>query len=499
MSKRVTQAEKEKLIAIFTEMQNRGMEIPGVSSLEKTRSFSPREWRVDPDTGYIKKADGTKYVATVTQDSFIKSKAKLSGFFGGRGSGKSGAGSQKAIQKIMAGQSGVVINPDFENFKYSTWDEFRRWIPWHMVVEREQYRADPSWMPNQPFVLHFINGVSVTCKGLKDPDSARGANVNWFWYDEGGRDKDGLGWQIALSCVRIGEYPQAWVTSTPKGTDHWMYDLFVKEEIDPAALEEWNKHYPGVPFVEIFFGSIEDNKVNLDPTFYAQQLATYSSGWLREQELYGKFVTAGGSLGSSEWFVGKILDAEPYYNKYNQHKFKFCRYWDLAASEKKIAGKKKSDDPDSTVGTKLIADYNRFIIADQVQIRKVWDGIIKTIIQTAYLDGKDVPIYIEQEPGSGGKNQVAAIAALPDLAGFTIRAHDPKKLGDKIMRAQPWFSKAEHGLVYLVQGSWNSSFINQVANFPNTRHDDLVDSVSGCFAIIAPVNAYKGNIEFLRV
>ena len=411
----------------------------------------------------------------------------------------SAGGSQKALNKIRQGMPGMVLNPDFENFKYSTWVEFRQWIPWDMVVDRHKYRSSPEWSPMQPFTLNFINGATVTCKGLKDPESARGANVNWLWYDEAGRDQTGLGWKIASSCVRIGEYPQLWCTATPKGTDHWMYDLFIKQEIDDLALEEFKKAYPDMKFVEFFFGSIEDNKSNLDPGFYAQQLAMYSDGWLREQELFGKFVSSGGSLGNRDWFNGKILDSEPFIPRGAAGKVSKVRYWDMAASEKKmkLTGK-NSGNPDSTVGTKLIRDYSKFIIADQVSIREKWSGIIDAIIQTAYMDGKDVPIYIEQEPASGGKNQVAAIMMIPELAGFTIKAHDPRKMGDKIMRSQPWFAKVEAGLVYLVRGPWNSAFLNQFANFPDTRHDDLVDSVSGCFAILSPPTSW-GKIEFISI
>ena len=67
------------------------------------------------------------------------------------------------------------------------------------------------------------------------------------------------------------------------------------------------------------------------------------------------------------------------------------------------------------------------------------------------------------------------------------------------MRSQPWFAKAEHGLVYLVRGAWNSAFLNQFANFPNVRHDDLVDSVSGCFSIIAPPTSWGNKVEFMSI
>ena len=50
---------------------------------------------------------------------FHASPARFRLLAGGRGSGKTAAGAQEALRRIRAGQSGAVLNPDFENFKYS--------------------------------------------------------------------------------------------------------------------------------------------------------------------------------------------------------------------------------------------------------------------------------------------------------------------------------------------------------------------------------------------
>jgi hypothetical protein len=71
----------------------------------------------------------------------------------------------------------------------------------------------------------FVNGAKAYCKGLRDPDSGRGPNMNWVWYDEAGRDKTGMGWKLAIAGVRIGVEPKAWATYTPKDFYHWI-DLY---------------------------------------------------------------------------------------------------------------------------------------------------------------------------------------------------------------------------------------------------------------------------------
>ena len=483
----LTAEERRTLSLALAEARSRGMKLPHELHRKKI------EWTID-DKGFFQKNNGVLYEARDKMEKFIKSPAPFSALFGGRGSGKTTAGAQKALRKIMEGKTGAVFNPDFENFKYSTWSELREWIPWNLVVPSQRHRARPEWEATQPFSIVFMNGAKMYCKGLRDPDSARGANVNWLWYDEGGRDETGLGWQIAIACVRLGDDPQAWTTTTPKGTEHWCYKFFVEQDIPEEAREVFEQALAGknIPLLDYQFVSIEENKNNLSPTFYAQMLAMYGNGYLRARELEGQFADEGGVLGDRAWFMNKILFEMP------ENTIRRVRYWDLAASEKKITGK-KTNDPDSTVGTRMSMskDYP-FCIEHQVSAKVLWHEIKQLIIRTAEEDGAQVEIYIEQEPGSGGKNQVAEIAGLPELAGYKVVGHLPKEFGDKVMRAQAWFSRAAMGMVYLVAGEWNGTFLDQLAGFPAGRHDDKIDSASGAFAALNGRKQWK-EIPFMKI
>lgn len=482
----LSEKEKRELIAVVTEMNARGIPIP--DTLVKGVKA---DWSLDP-YGFFVKRDGHPFNPNPHQLDFINSDARFSSFFGGRGSGKTASGAQKALRKIKQGESGMVMNPDFENFKYSTWPELREWIPWNMVAPSHRYRVNAEWQPHEPFTISFMNGAKMICKGLRDPDSARGPNVNWLWYDEAGRDLTGLGWKIAVAGVRVGKNPQAWTTTTPRGMDHWIYKFFIKKDIPPEVLDAFRQAsiYYGkdIPLVESFQGSINDNKDNLDPAFYAQMLSIYT-GWMKQQELDGMFVEGGGVLGHAEWFIGKIV-GESLPNA------KRVRYWDLAASIKKLIGKNKSDDPDSTVGTLLAMDGETFTIEHQTSAQIEWHNIKKLIVDTAMQDGPSIPIRVEQEPGAGGKNQVAEIVGIPELAGYNVEGHKPE--GDKVMRAQVWFGKAALGLIYLKVGEWNQSFLDQLSGFPSSDHDDKIDSVSGCFATINVAPRWK-KIEFMKI
>ena len=477
-------SEQEYRMAL-AEMKARGLSRP---KKEKVKELT---WQLG-ENGYFVKSDGSFYTPTEKQAKFIASNAQYSAMITARAGGKTAAGSQKSLNKIKAGESGAVLNPNFENFKISTWPELKLWIPWDMVVPEQQFRQEGSWSPHKPFEMVFVNGASMFCRGLRDPDSARGPNINWLWYDEGSIDRDGEAWRIAVASVRIGHEPQRFTTATPRGKDHWIYNLFVKRDIPDEVMELFNE-LGGIkrPIIEWWGGTIKDNRANLDPGFYAAMLMEYAPGWMREQEIEGQFVDEGGILGDPAWFKEKMLGSIPEDVALKS----VIRYWDLAASEKKIAGK-RSDDPDETVGTLMGYDGYNFYIMDQVAGYWEWKEIKKKISQIAAFDGPTVPIYIEQEPGAGGKNQVAAIAEDVRLSAYSVRAHKPE--GDKIMRANIWFAEAASGKIFIVRGLWTDHFFSQLSSFPVGRKDDTIDSVSGGRWCLAPVRQWK-KMKFLAV
>lgn len=492
-SRHFTDENRKRLAILVSEMQNRGLQIPA-DILGKTTV----NWKVD-ENGYFPAIDGKHFKPTTSHSGFLHSNARFVGFFGSRGAGKTATGSQKSMLRIASGQNGAVLNPDFENFKISTWPEFRRWIPWENVVPAHRYRQDPEWYPYQPFNITFMNGVTVICKGLKEPDSARGPNINWLWYDEAGRDETGQSWQIAVASVRVGYAPQAWITTTPNVKAPWIRRFFLEKEISEDALKEFENEGLNRAFVETFFGTIYDNRENLDPGFFASMLAAYPAGWLRQQEIFGQFVEEGGALGDRGWFKDKIVSETPF------TVYRTLRYWDLAATEKKLSGDKRND-PDESVGTLLTMSDNLakpdFCVENQTCGFWKWDNLIENIINVARMDGASVKLIIEEEPGSGGKNQVAMIdkeikKAIPGHPGCVGWRPD----NDRVILANFWFADAAEGRVYLKQGDWIKEMLNQLDIFPgNTSHthDDRITSISGARMNLAPPKKWR-QIDFLHV
>lgn len=482
----LTIEDRQRMLLLLKEAKARGID---VSSALQPLQQKRIKWPI-ASNGYFLRNDGYLYEPSQVHESFIKSTARNVLVFGPRGCGKSSMGSQKALFKIMQGESGIIMNPDFENLKISTWPEFKKWIPWDMVVVSQRHRRNDAWEPRQPFTMVFLNGAKVYIKGGKESGSSRGPNVNWFWYDEGGRDETGLAWHITNSGVRIGKDPQAWCTMTPRPTEHWAYKFFIKQEIPTDLKEEFEKLTGGGRILlEWFHATREDNKKHLDPSFYTNLALTYPSGWLRAQEFDGEFANEGGKIGDRSWFKDRILESPP------ERVIKKVRFWDLAATEKK----KAKDDPDETVGS-LISKFTNgketdLCIEHQVGGFWDWDNLLIAIANTARFDGPYVTVVLEEEPGSGGKNQVAAIKSyfqkFPELMAVKVVGQRAREVGDRVMAANYWFSLAARGKMWLVKGNWNEQFLGQLDGFTQLVHDDRVTSITGGVNAISPFKSWS--------
>ena len=161
------------------------------------------------------------------------------------------------------------------------------------------------------------------------------------------------------------------------------------------------------------------------------------------------------------------------------------RYWDKAATEG--AG-------DYTVGLLMARGPDGIFYVEDV-VRGQWGPAERDrrMLATAESDrakyGERVSIWIEQEPGSGGKE--SALASIQLLAGYAVRSEPVT--GDKQVRADPFAAQVEAGNVRLVRGRWNSTaYLRELEAFPNGSHDDQVDTSSGAFNKLTAGN----EIEF---
>lgn len=155
---------------------------------------------------------------------------------------------------------------------------------------------------------------------------------------------------------------------------------------------------------------------------------------------------------------------------------RWVRYWDKAGTQD--GGKYSS-------GTLLGQRANGRLVVANVT-RGQWSAHKRNtvMLQKAAADkalgGPDVPVttWIEQEPGSGGKE--SAEISVQDFVGHDVRVD--RVTGSKYDRAQPWAAQVEAGNVDLVAGDWNEPFLEEHHNFTGRDSDtytDQVDSAAG--------------------
>ena len=145
-----------------------------------------------------------------------------------------------------------------------------------------------------------------------------------------------------------------------------------------------------------------------------------------------------------------------------------------------VAHNSTSEDGAYTCGTKMAQlRGNLFLVMDVV--RGQW-GTHKrelTMQETVQIDGPDVAQYLEQEPGSGGKD--SALISKEGLAEFGNKVILDRPSGDKIYRADPFSIAINLGYVAILKAKWNDAWIEELDEFPNSDYKDQVDSASGAY------------------
>jgi hypothetical protein len=201
---------------------------------------------------------------------------------GGEGAGKSSAGVAKVLNRIRSGQNGIMVSPDLMHFRKSLWPEFKRWCPWHCVIERQRYRQTPGWEPTSAFNLVFHNeagGYSeLLCGGCKESEieAWEGPNVSFVHFDEARRHKSPKAIKVFDGRARIpgpnGEPPQVFLTTTPR--KHWLYEYFGPLlDDDPLADFKTDSYVATVLTAE--------NIANLEPGFVEKRAQSLSEAEAR--------------------------------------------------------------------------------------------------------------------------------------------------------------------------------------------------------------------------
>lgn len=245
------------------------------------------------------------------------------------------------------------------------------------------------------------------------------------------------------------------------------------------SREELAEQYPGIPPKSITFipASVYDNRVLLekDPGYLANLQALPLVE--RERFLGGnwKVRPAAGKLFNRAWF--EVVGAAPAGGEE-------CRFWDLAATEKKLAG----DDPDYLAGVRIRKVDGVYYVLDCVAVQVGPAEGERIVVNTSHQDaeaakaaGARYRVRWELEPGAASRWNARQL--VQKLAGLDARPVRPQ--GDKVSRALALAAQAEAGNVKLVRGAWNEAWLHHMHHQPDLDHDDIMDASSGAFNELA--------------
>jgi predicted phage terminase large subunit-like protein len=168
----------------------------------------------------------------------------------------------------------------------------------------------------------------------------------------------------------------------------------------------------------------------------------------------------------------------------------WVRAWDLAGTVETM-----KSDPDWTVGVKMgiHPETQMLYIAHVVRAREDPGGVDTLLKNTAEQDGRDVRIFLPQDPGQAGKAQINHYVTKV-LQGFRVSFETMQK--GKKDRADPLASQAKAGNVKLYRAGWNEEFLTELEAFPSGSHDDQVDAASSAYTTL--ISPHTGLLDFMR-
>lgn len=152
------------------------------------------------------------------------------------------------------------------------------------------------------------------------------------------------------------------------------------------------------------------------------------------------------------------------------------RYWDKAGTEGAgafTAGVLLAHDPGSGI------TYVEDVVTGQWESGDREAEIMRVAFEDArrYRSKGAVRIYIEQEPGSGGKESAENTILKLTKAGFSVTRDPP--VGNKDARLEPFAGAAQNGFIRLLRGEWNDSYISELAAVPFGTYRDQADATAG--------------------
>ena len=170
------------------------------------------------------------------------------------------------------------------------------------------------------------------------------------------------------------------------------------------------------------------------------------------------------------------------------------RFWDRAASKPDA----KHSDPDWTRGVRMSLCEGGALWIDGLESLRASGRVVSARMRaTAERDGHRVIVGIWQDTGGAGKTEVdttmdqlggytvktvASFAA--DTTGVTEKRGQHRSSKPKRVFANAWSPWVEKHRVFVLRSPWAAELVKECDGFPDAKHDDIVDAISGGFQLL---------------
>jgi predicted phage terminase large subunit-like protein len=439
------------------------------------------------------------------QTVFASSIADIAIFGGSAGGGKTLALLLEGGRHVnVPGYGGVIFRQSFPQItnQGGLWDTSRKIYPY---IGGKPTRTELKW--------EWPLGTRVRFHHMQDDSVVndwQGSQVPYIGWDEGTHFSSFQFWTVTLSRARsecgVKPYtrmscnpdPLSWVKKFvapwidggfPNPAESGELRWFMRDDEGEVVWVErdWRSKRGRKPISVTFVrSSVFDNKIMLaeNPEYldFLEALPLIE----RERLLYGNWdIMESGNMFRRAWFQQRIAWA------FVPRDCRWCRFWDLAASEVK-KGKKE---PDFTASALLgySESTGRYYFKDLLLMQETPWVVKNAALETAISDLRmlrahgchSYKIRLEEEPGASGitvtddyRRFFEEKLAFTDFDGI-------RSTGSKVERAKTISADAQRGLVIMVEeegetAAWIDTWLSYAAPFPRLGvKDDPVDACSG--------------------
>jgi predicted phage terminase large subunit-like protein len=391
----------------------------------------------------------------------------------GRGAGKTRSAAEALWwwAWLVPGSRCLVLAPTSNDVKFTCFEGqsgLLSVIPQQLVVDYNK----------QDHQIKLVNGSIIRGISADSFERLRGPQFHFAWCDElAAFQYLQDAWDMMMFGLRLGEQPRVIVTTTPKPKD-LILDLIGREGDD----------------VIIDRASTYANAANLAPSFQ-KQLEQYKGSKLYQQEVMGEIVDLeDGKVVSRDMF--QLWPANKPFPRFEY----IVQSYDCAFSEKTY------NDPTAmtTWGVFKPMDGPMSVLlidcwAEHLDFPKLKPKVLDEW-RVSYGEGKDAkrPDLILVE------DKAAGISLVQELrhAHLPVRAWNPGK-ADKMQRLQITASIFATKRVWLPESSvrkgyvkdWCEGFLSQICAFPDSTHDDYVDSATQAIRLLKDMGFLDINPE----